>query len=209
MIETIVTSVLSSGLLTGLLIWIFKTWISEKLKCSIQYEYDLLLTTHKSELEATNQLHLEKIRIELQNSQIEYKIRYEQLQYRIAHIMGTLYAKLATLYRDVTEYMRDTTGTIQRKDSVDKVNNSFEAFQNYYLSHKIYLPSELATEIDSCYEKIGKNAFLFSWHINNEYSKNDPTEFFRQLVEDMPPVLQSLENKFREQVRPISPDMKE
>lgn len=44
-------SILTSASVTGILVFALKSYISEKIKRSIQYEYDLKLNSHKSELQ--------------------------------------------------------------------------------------------------------------------------------------------------------------
>ena len=53
-IINVIPSVLFSGLLAGLLIWLSREWISARLKGSIQHEYDQKLEAHKAQLEAKN-----------------------------------------------------------------------------------------------------------------------------------------------------------
>ena len=55
-IINVITSVLFSGLLAGLLIWLSREWISARLKGSIQHEYDQKLEAHKAQLEAKNEV---------------------------------------------------------------------------------------------------------------------------------------------------------
>ena len=46
----ILTSATVSSILSGLLIWMTKSWIAERLKNSIKSEYDQKLETHKAQL---------------------------------------------------------------------------------------------------------------------------------------------------------------
>ncbi len=48
----ILPSATVSGLLTAALLFLTRSWVSERLKNSIKNEYDLKLETHKSELKA-------------------------------------------------------------------------------------------------------------------------------------------------------------
>ena len=50
MFETIFTSILSSSVIAAALVWLTRSWISERLKNSIRYEYDQKLESHKSQL---------------------------------------------------------------------------------------------------------------------------------------------------------------
>jgi hypothetical protein len=59
------TSTAVSTALAGLLIWLSKSWISERLQASIKSEYDQLLETHKAQLKAQSHVELEKLRSQL------------------------------------------------------------------------------------------------------------------------------------------------
>ncbi|MFT5702385.1 MAG: hypothetical protein ACI8ZB_005304 [Desulforhopalus sp.] len=48
--ETIITSIFSGGVAGAALIWISRSWITERLQQSIRHEYSQKLETHKSEL---------------------------------------------------------------------------------------------------------------------------------------------------------------
>jgi hypothetical protein len=62
---TFLSSVAASATLSGLLLWLFKNWVSERLKNAIKYEYDQKLESYKTELQAKADWDLEEIRAEL------------------------------------------------------------------------------------------------------------------------------------------------
>ena len=55
-------SILTSATVTGILVFAAKNYISEKIKRSIQYEYDLKLNSHKNELQRESNKELGKVR---------------------------------------------------------------------------------------------------------------------------------------------------
>jgi hypothetical protein len=59
---TVLASVTFSGLLTTALIWVLRTWISERLRQSIQHEYAQKLEAFKAKLQAEHNVALEKLR---------------------------------------------------------------------------------------------------------------------------------------------------
>lgn len=65
-IITILSSAGLSGILTVFLLWLTKTWISDRLKISIKNEYDEKLETHKANLRAESGVELEKLKSNLQ-----------------------------------------------------------------------------------------------------------------------------------------------
>ncbi len=64
-VQTVLSSAAVSAALSGLLLWLFKSWISERLKNAIKFEYDQKLEIHKTELKSQSDLALEGIRAEL------------------------------------------------------------------------------------------------------------------------------------------------
>src|SRR5712691_10145063 len=49
-------SAASGAAVSGLLMWLFKEWISTRLRGSIQHEYDRKLETHKAQLKAEQEI---------------------------------------------------------------------------------------------------------------------------------------------------------
>ena len=54
----VITSASVSVALSGLLVWLTKSWISERLKHAIKAEYDEKLETHKAQLRAHSDVEL-------------------------------------------------------------------------------------------------------------------------------------------------------
>jgi hypothetical protein len=65
---SILSSAAVSGMLTAALIWLSKTWITERLKNDIKYEYEKELATHKDKLKVMSDASLERLRTELQDT---------------------------------------------------------------------------------------------------------------------------------------------
>lgn len=57
------TSVTAGGVAGGLIIYLSRTWLSERLKNSIAHEYQIKLEGHKAELKAEQELAIEKIKL--------------------------------------------------------------------------------------------------------------------------------------------------
>src|SRR3990172_2006802 len=56
--EDFINNVITSAGVAGLLVLLFREWISTRLKCSIQHEYDQKLEAHKARLKAENEVAL-------------------------------------------------------------------------------------------------------------------------------------------------------
>jgi hypothetical protein len=55
-IISVIVSATSGAAVSGLMIWLFKEWLSTRLKASIQHEYDRKLETHKAQLKREQEL---------------------------------------------------------------------------------------------------------------------------------------------------------
>ncbi len=59
---TALVSILGSWVTGGILLWLGRTWISERLKQSIANEYAHALERHKADLAAANAIDLERVK---------------------------------------------------------------------------------------------------------------------------------------------------
>lgn len=59
---TVLTSVVASGALAGVLVWLSKEWISVRLRTSIHHEYDQKLESLKAQLKAQSEVALVELR---------------------------------------------------------------------------------------------------------------------------------------------------
>jgi hypothetical protein len=62
----LITNIITSSTVCGILIWIFREWISTRIKASIQNEYDQKLEAHKAQLKAENDISLLELRTALE-----------------------------------------------------------------------------------------------------------------------------------------------
>ncbi|MGD2109207.1 MAG: hypothetical protein PVI86_07430 [Phycisphaerae bacterium] len=70
---TILMSITASGALTGALLWLTKSWISERLRNSIRHEYDQKLAAYQAQLKGEHDTQLERLRANLQIAATEHQ----------------------------------------------------------------------------------------------------------------------------------------
>ena len=70
-----IATIASSVGLSGLLVWLTKSWISERLKNAIKHEYDEKLETHKAQLKREYDKEIEEFKAHLQIAAAERNIR--------------------------------------------------------------------------------------------------------------------------------------
>lgn len=83
-IISILSSVVVSGALVGILIYLSREWMSARIKGSIKHEYDQKLVAHKAQLKAENDVAL----LELRST-----IEREATPYTLSHMLHSLKAK--------------------------------------------------------------------------------------------------------------------
>jgi len=77
---SVLSSVVASGVLTAVLIWLSKDWMSARIRTSIQHEYDRRLDTLRAQLSAQHESHL---------LQLQATITREATRLAAAHSSGT------------------------------------------------------------------------------------------------------------------------
>ena len=96
-ILTILTSGAVSAGIASLLIFLFKSWISERIKGSIQHEYDQKLEAYKAQLKAASDVSIEQLKSQLQITAAERSIKLTKVFEQQADTVAETYAKLVEL----------------------------------------------------------------------------------------------------------------
>ena len=83
-IASVLSSLLAGGVVAAALVFCAKTYLGEKIKASIQSEYNLKLEHFKTELKLEADAKLESLKSELSRANTEHQIRFSQLQAKVA-----------------------------------------------------------------------------------------------------------------------------
>lgn len=108
-VTTILSSAAVSAALTSLLVWLFKSWISERLKNAIRHEYDQKLETHKTELKSQADVALERIRAQLTR---EREGDMERLRAELSRVSEDRSRKLERLLRHYERQVEEFYGPL-------------------------------------------------------------------------------------------------
>jgi hypothetical protein len=95
-----------SAALSSLLIWITKSWLSERLSQSIRSEYNQKLETHKAQLKASSDVEIERLRSQLNISATEHQVRYAKMHEARAEAIAETYSLLKELYICLADYIK-------------------------------------------------------------------------------------------------------
>jgi hypothetical protein len=174
----VLTSATVSATLTGLLLWLTKSWIGERLKNAIKAEYDEKLETHKAKLKSASDVEVERLRSQLSVAASERNILFSNLQERRAEVIAETYSLLRTLYEAVTEYVKPfvPAGDKSKEEKYKDIINAFNAFRLYYPKRQIFIPKLTAAQINAIdlelVRAINKFVFTVEQSKSNDNSNN-------------------------------------
>ena len=95
---SVVSSVLASVSLCGILGWLCREWISARLRASIQHEYDIKLEDFKSRIHYEYELKLESSKTDFQKILNEHQTRFNYWHAEKAKTIKVVYSYLSFLY---------------------------------------------------------------------------------------------------------------
>lgn len=173
--NTLITIFMSGGFSTILcagLVWLFRTWIGERMKSAIRYEYDeklkgvehtygekleshkaqlqvannAKLETLKAQLQMANDTELEKLKAQLQVTAAERNIKLTNIFERQATVIATLFKNLLALL-DATQSYQGISEAMSTEDK-QKLEESFAKakyeFTEHFVPNEIFVPKSTA-----------------------------------------------------------------
>lgn len=214
---TLISSASVSTALAGLLLWITKTWVSERLKNEIKAEYDTKLEshkaqlkaeydkqieTHKAQLKAKSDVELEQLKSSLSIAATQRNTTFSQLHTRRVDVIANTYAKLKRLHDCVANYIKpfEMTGGPSREDRRKDVLEASGEFTPYYSQNAIFLSQSVADDIRQVNQELVSisNVYIFSVelpHVPDVQQWMKITEKFEGSVKE---ALSGLEKQLRQ-----------
>ena len=197
-------SMFSSAFLSLVLVWILRTWISNRLENAIRHEYAVKLEKLKTDMAKEQALSIERFKSECNRDLQERIIKFELLHAKTAEVLGLTYAQLRAYLVAVQNYVTSFQGSEvfnNKEENASKVIQVKNALIDYYRPNKIYLPGTITKKIDVFIDTIFKKAIDFRFHVVDHVPQNNPMElwdmidkFMQKQAEDL---FNSLENNFR------------
>ena len=189
-----------SVIVSGVLVFLAKTWISERLSNAIRHEYDLRLETHKVEVASNHKVAMEKLRADLAIHAADHAVKFSKLHERSADTIAGTYARLQRCYLAVREYVDDFSRTPldERREQVSK---ALLEFQDYFWPLRIYLPEETAERVSSFAWDLRRMARQFFRSVEggrqNDKAYDAGEEAIEKMESEIPGLFHALENEFR------------
>lgn len=142
---SIVASILGGGFFN----WLFREWISERIKNSIANEYAQKLETHKSSLKSLADVELEKLRSQLAQASIEHQVKFSKLHELRAEIIANTYERLKDLYMKLGDYVKlfEPVGDKSQKERRELAAQAHKFFNDYFQGKLIFFPKTTADKL--------------------------------------------------------------
>jgi len=141
----LISSAAVSTLLAGALVWLTKSWVSERLKNAIKNEYDEKLETHKAQLKAQSDVESERLRAQLSIAATEHQVKFSRLHDKRAEVITDLYSLLVQAHWDAGSFVSPVEfgGEPNKKEKYVTAMNAIADFFRFFEKNKIYLPAAL------------------------------------------------------------------
>ncbi len=170
-----------------------------------KHALDKDITAHRTRLQATFDVELERTKAELHKSVIEHEIRYRNIHEKVAETIGETYARLQELQRTVGSYVQEIEfGPEPSKETkLEAVREANQRFNDYFFPRQIYLPLHLSEEISTLYAKLHSITRQFTSGLQREKSGRTPPgdEYWVKSVEkfekDATPLFRKLHMEFQ------------
>jgi len=207
-LQFLIASVSVSVFLSGLLVWLFRTWISERLKNAIKHEYDQKLETHKAQLKSESDITVEHLKAQLQIAAAERNVRFSKVFEEIAETVAQTYAKLLAFHDSVGRYVSfiEWAGDPPKEERRKQAGEKLQEFLSYYKPRRLFLPADTVKLIEGFYKGLYDISINFMIGVERgaDYSdKKSPDsdtwiKAHKYMTEEVPPLLEKLENDFRQ-----------
>ena len=199
----VITAAGVSAILTGLLLWLTKSWISERLKNAIKSEYDQKLETHKSQLKAQTDVEIEKLKSSLSIAAAERHVKFSKLHEDRAKFIADAYALLKDVYLTFQDYIKifEPAGDKPREERRKIALDAHSALREYYPRKIIYIPKDTADKLEAIDMELVKTFNEFSYTV--DFQKQDTVDamkwykIFEKMRDEMKQALNDLEDEFR------------
>jgi hypothetical protein len=167
---TLLASAATSAALTGFVVWLTKSWISERLKNAIKHEYDQKLETHKAQLKAQSDVETERLKAQLNIAAAEHEVRFSGLHGKRAEMIAEVYEKLVQAHWDASSFVSpiEYANEPSKEEKYATAMKSMAEFFKYYDKRRIYLPQSLCDQLEGCVTEMRSKAARFGAYLRHE-----------------------------------------
>ena len=171
-LDTLLVLIGSSGV-TGagvalLVVWLWKTWISEKIRSQIQHEYSTQLEILKNKLKAEADVEIENLKSRLSIAAAERQYRFSRLHEMRAGVIAEVYAALRDALFAMSDYVNivEIGGSTPRRERGKIAADAGRKFGQLYHSKRIFIPKDTATKLDAVNRGIVESFNVFQFMVD-------------------------------------------
>lgn len=204
-----------STLLAAALVWLTKSFISERLKNAIASEYAGKLEVHKSnlagqletlkaQLQTEAGLEIERAKSSLALTAKKQELQFSRMHEKRAEAIALTFDDLSSLYTAMTNYtqMFEYNGIASRDERRNVAAISYNKFHDHFVSNRIFLPKDTADKVAQVDEQIRVlfNQFAIGVDRPNTQGRDVTEQWIKisnQLDTDIRQALTDIEDDFR------------
>jgi hypothetical protein len=202
---SILSSAGVSAVLAAFLVFLFRSWIGERLKNAIKHEYDQKMEVFKAQLQAEHQREIETLKAHLQIATSTHQIQFASLHAKVAEVVAEIYARIVRVKNAVAQYVKvmESSGEPSKEERRKAVAVALAEFQDYYETHRLYLPKESIKIIGEFSDTLWKTTWGFMLQVEMPLAEGERHDIkawgdaHRTMSETVPLLLENLEDEFR------------
>ena len=147
--STLGVSVTGSVLISGILVWLCREWISARLRKSIQHEYDVKL----EEFKALQQKELEGYKAGYQKFLTENETRFRWWHDKQAEALQEIYAMLIECQKKYCDYFEiENESTMKLTTEARKLIKYYRECYFKYKKNQIFVPNKILKRINELFD---------------------------------------------------------
>ena len=204
----------SNAILFGILGFLLRNWFLNRLKTSIQHEYDVKLETLKSDLELKlskeieeiknkNQLEQIQIKQELELANLAYQIKNSGIYQRRADAILEIHSILIKIYQTMIKYTDIfQNGELSSKQQLRKnVGETLDEFWNSFNKVRILFPEELDKQITTFIHTSIDKGIEFMIKVEKSEPESKDIDDWERLDDEMHRLWETILKSIREEFR--------
>jgi hypothetical protein len=178
-------------------------------RIALRHVLAVQLEAFKQHLQMEGVMAMERLRAELRRTTVESDGRSSSFQDKQAEIIGELYKRMVSLRNAITKEAgsgpADQTGQDEKTGGIIAAG---ERLRDYFDEHRIYLDESLCRKLQclqaTFFDAWVKHSFAVAKDQYARQGKGVAVETWKKLNEEVPPLLQEIEDDFRAMLRPRS-----
>ncbi len=209
--NTVLSAILSGGLTGCTVVFLLRSWITERLQQSIQHEYQTKLETHKNDLQKETSREIEELRTHMQILARQTEITFAALHAKRAKIIAGLFERLVRAVRHMEHCavayeinVRCEVPAEQQRDiaAAKNVVESLRDLDEFFHIHEIYFDQSLCDQLSKLLSSLTHATcqhLSIGQHV--QLTLEEQAEFlktYNDVKEDIPTIEKQIRQAFRQ-----------